>query len=60
MMRYFLLSKETNRLLNVVVWDGVSQYNPGDKYYLLPEESGVQVGWVKTENGWIEVTNGNN
>lgn len=46
-MKHAVLS-ETNIVVNLVVWDGVSPYNPGDGLRLVPcpENLYIDIGWT--------------
>lgn len=46
-MRYAVLDQD-NKAVNFVLWDGVSEYNPGDNLTLIPLPEGVSYnyGWV--------------
>ena len=43
-------------VVNIVVWDGVSEYAPQGVAQLLrcDDHPGVSFGWQKVEGGWIE------
>lgn len=34
MFNYLVISKDSNKILNVILWDGVSSYTPSDDTYL--------------------------
>lgn len=46
-MRHAVLS-ETNVVVNLVMWDGVSPYNPGDGLRLVPalDVLFIDIGWT--------------
>jgi hypothetical protein len=52
-MRYLELNSQ-GVVVNVVVWDGVSHYEPAGIAQLLPcdEHPNVSFGWTKIEGGW--------
>jgi hypothetical protein len=53
-MRYLELNSQ-GVVVNVVVWDGVSHYEPAGIAQLLPcdQHPGISFGWTKVEGGWI-------
>lgn len=54
-MRYLVLNQE-GKVVNIIIWDGVSKYNPKEKT-LIAESSvpqGVSFGWTLTNGEWIE------
>lgn len=53
-MRYLELNAQ-GVVVNIVVWDGVSHYEPAGIAQLLPcdQHPGVSFGWTKVEGGWI-------
>lgn len=34
MFNYLVISKDSNKILNVIIWDGISSYTPPDNTYL--------------------------
>lgn len=46
-MRAALVSKETKRVENIIVWEPGSNYDPGPEFLLVPLEEGefVDIGW---------------
>lgn len=48
MKNWAIISQETNIVLNTIVWDGVSEYNPGNNLSLiqLPEGISYGIGWT--------------
>ncbi len=53
-MRYLIIN-EQGYVENIVIWDGVSPYNPKNKTLLLQSEApvGVTFGWQKLDGEWI-------
>ena len=53
-MRYLELNA-AGVVVNIVVWDGITPYQPEGITQLLPcvEHPGVSYGWNKVEGGWI-------
>ena len=53
-MRYWAISNETNIVINLLLWDGVSEYNPEGvtlyKYEDLPQ---ARLGYKKENNKWF-------
>jgi hypothetical protein len=43
-MRYVVLDS-TNHVVNVIVWDGVTEYNPGDGFTLIRSDT-AEIGEV--------------
>lgn len=53
-MRYFHIDNKTNIVINVVVWDGVSEYNPPNVTLLLAEDlPKIRMGDKKENNKWF-------
>lgn len=52
-MRYWAISNETNIVVNLLLWDGVSEYNPEGvtlyKYEDLPQ---ARLGYRKNNDKW--------
>lgn len=42
-MNYFVLDS-TNKIINIVVWDGVTNYNPGEGLTLILVVPGYNIG----------------
>lgn len=38
-MRWAVIENGTNLVVNVVVWDGVSEWGPGDGYYVVQSDT---------------------
>jgi hypothetical protein len=53
-MNYLMLRDEDNRVVNVIVWDGVTPYEH-DGMTLLPADDhpGVWVGWRFVDGEWV-------
>ena len=43
-----------DRVVNVIVWDGISPYDPGDGIELVPSDDtpGVGIGWTRIDGTW--------
>jgi len=52
--RYVEVCDESGRLLNIILWDGVSQYSRPGRTIIPIEEcpNDIGFGWVKTSSGW--------
>ena len=50
MDRWCIIDTFTNQVLNVIVWDGVTEYSPPEGTYLRPAKEPVEVGWVYNSN----------
>ena len=52
-MRYLELNAQ-GVVVNIVVWDGITHYEPAGITQLLPcdQHPGVSFGWTKIEGGW--------
>ena len=55
-MRYLVIN-EQGYVENIIIWDGVSRYNPKNKTLLLESEAptGATFGWQKVDGEWIPV-----
>ena len=49
--RYAVLDQ--NVVVNMVMWDGVSPYNPGEglRLVLIDHNSSVRIGWIQQPDG---------
>jgi len=62
MSDYAMVNNETNRVDNVIVWDGVSDYAAPEGYTLvqIPEPNETDPtpgeGWFYTDGAFVEVT----
>ena len=47
------LAIKGDRVVNVIVWDGISPYDPGDGIELVPSDDtpGVGIGWTRNADG---------
>lgn len=50
MNRYCMIDSFTNVVINIIVWDGVSEYTPPEGTYLRPATEDVLVGWTYDGN----------
>jgi hypothetical protein len=53
-MKYLELNSK-NVVVNIVVWDGVSEYAPNGVTQILPcdENPGVSYGWRLVDGEWV-------
>jgi hypothetical protein len=53
-MRYLVIN-EQGYVENIIIWDGVSRYNPKNKTLLLESEAptGATFGWQLVNGEWI-------
>ncbi len=54
--KYLIYENETGLCVNAVVWDGVSEYNPGEglSMEIIPAGSQAWLGWVRVGvESWI-------
>ena len=52
-MNTYLVIKE-EKVVNIVVWDGVSDWMPPEGTTVLIAPAGVGIGWTKSGSNWIE------
>ena len=54
MNRYLNIRKSDGLVTDVIIWDGVSPWQPFDGYYVLPESNhpDARPGWRKISGGW--------
>jgi hypothetical protein len=51
-MNYLLINSKTNIVENVIIWDGVTQWEPPAGCFVeLAGESGASIGWTKNADG---------
>ncbi|MTV59043.1 hypothetical protein GM547_13415 [Streptococcus pneumoniae] len=41
-------------VVNVVIWDGNTEFNPGGELIALPDDSAVSPGWTLVDGEWLE------
>lgn len=51
MNRYAILDDD-GFVVNVILWDGESEYDPDGNLRLLPDDSGVGIGWQRVGRRW--------
>lgn len=45
---------ENDTVINVIVWDGVSDWQPGFETMLIEEGSPIWIGWTRQSEGvWV-------
>ena len=54
MARYALIDKTSNIVLNVIEWDGVTDYQPPDGMFVNPIGDRGGIGWIWNGSEWIE------
>lgn len=54
MNRYFRIRQNDGLIIDSVIWDGISFWQPQEGYYVLPEQDNpdARPGWRKIEGGW--------
>lgn len=53
-MKYLVVRKSDGKVVNAVVWDGVSPYSEeGCDLVPLPDIPGVWIGWTYSNGEWI-------
>lgn len=52
--KYIEVCNETGRLLNIILWDGITPYSRSGRTLIDADEcpANIGFGWVKTESGW--------
>ena len=55
MANYALIDIQTTSIVNIVVWDGITLWNPGEEYdkVLIPEECKVEIGGTYVNGEFI-------
>jgi hypothetical protein len=43
-----------NKVINVSLWDGVSEWNPEDNVIEIPEDSHAGIGWDYVDGKFID------
>ena len=62
MNNYAVVNSQTNRVDNVIVWDGISEYMPAEGYILveIPEPNETEptpgVGWFYVNGAFVETS----
>lgn len=58
MDRYCIIDSGSDTVLNVIVWDGVTEYTPPEGTYLAPANDDVEIGWIydKEANDYFSFT----
>lgn len=51
--RYLVYEKETGICVNVIIWDGETEYNPGEglELEIVPAGSLAWAGWTRVSKG---------
>ena len=42
---------EGGKVVNIILWDGVSEWNPGNGLTFEPHQDGINIGDIKNEDG---------
>lgn len=51
-MDYLFINSETSVVENIIIWDGITEWEPPAGYYVeLAGESGAGIGWTKNADG---------
>jgi hypothetical protein len=53
MSNYFVIRQSDKKIVNVVVWDGVSPWRPDEGHYVELAVGSVRMGWQKVDGEWI-------
>ncbi len=51
MNRYALI--ENNQVVNVVLWDGETEYKPDSEIFALADDEPVGPGWKRKNGKWV-------
>lgn len=54
MSNYFVIRQSDEKIVNVVVWDGVSPWRPNEGHYVELAVSSIGIGWQKINGEWID------
>jgi len=53
-MNNYLVVNNEGHVVNIIVWDGISPYDPGDDtLYPCVDHPGVGFGWCRVEDSWL-------
>ena len=52
MSNYFVIKQSNEKIVNVVVWDGVSLWRPDEGHYVELAVDSVGIGWQKVDGEW--------
>ena len=50
--RNYLVVDESGEVVNIILWDGETQYDPGEGRTVLVQPEGVGIGWRRDGDGW--------
>lgn len=58
MDRWCIISTSGDAVLNIIIWDGVTEYTPPEGTYLVPATDDVEIGWIydSQNNDYFEFT----
>jgi hypothetical protein len=51
MNRYAIV--KDNEVMNVVIWDGETEYTPGGELVALADDEPVGPGWSRADDEWV-------
>lgn len=49
----YLVVDPTGTVANAIVWDGVTPFDPGEGFTVIPQPEGVWIGWTRDGETWI-------
>lgn len=52
MIQDYLLADAAGTVINIILWDGVTPFDPGEGCTLTPQPGGVDIGWRRAGEGW--------
>lgn len=52
-MRYAVVNKEDETVINVIDWDGKSEYYPGDDFYLIQSDT-CEIGHFYEKGSFVD------
>lgn len=52
MSNYFVIRESDQKIVNVIVWDGVSPWEPDEGHYIELAVNSARMGWQKVDGGW--------
>lgn len=53
MVRNYLLVDGDGFATNAVLWDGETEYEPGEGLTLIEQPDGIGIGWHRDGDDWI-------
>jgi len=55
MNKYFVVRESDDEIINIVIWDGISAWQPDAGQYLEPFQEGVGIGYGKVDGEWVDL-----